>query len=191
MKPWLLGVIGVVWLLAVGVGLGTMFHYQTAAGAPGRPPSVWPANSRIPRVAGLSTVVLVAHPQCPCTRASIGELALLMARLHGQATAIVVFVRFPGFPEKWEETDLWQSAQSIPGVSVLSDPDGREAALFQAEASGQTMLYGAEGKLQFSGGITGSRGHSGDNAGRDRNRFTRDCRNLRGPGDICLRLFLA
>lgn len=29
-----------------------------------------------------------------------------------------------------------------------------------------SMLYGADGRLLFSGGITGSRGHSGDNEGR-------------------------
>ena len=32
--------------------------------------------------------------------------------------------------------------------------------------SGQTILYGADGTLLFSGGITGSRGHAGDNDGR-------------------------
>ena len=37
---------------------------------------------------------------------------------------------------------------------------------FGALASGQTMFYDADGTLQFSGGITASRGHSGDNAGR-------------------------
>jgi hypothetical protein len=32
--------------------------------------------------------------------------------------------------------------------------------------SGQTFLYDARGTLLFSGGITGARGHAGDNAGR-------------------------
>jgi hypothetical protein len=32
--------------------------------------------------------------------------------------------------------------------------------------SGQTVLYDNEGALLFSGGITGARGHAGDNAGR-------------------------
>jgi len=49
---------------------------------------------------------------------------------------------------------------------VLSDVSGTEARLFGAQASGQTMLYDAAGNLQFSGGITASRGHAGDSPGR-------------------------
>jgi hypothetical protein len=89
-----------------------------------------------------------------------------MTRLRNRATATVVFVRPNGVPAKWEETDLWYDAQQIPGANVVNDPGGKEAALFGAEASGQTMLYDANGELQFSGGVTASRGHSGDNAGR-------------------------
>jgi len=40
-----------------------------------------------------------------------------------------------------------------------------EARRFGVETSGQTLLYDAGGRLIFSGGITGSRGHAGDNAG--------------------------
>jgi hypothetical protein len=40
-----------------------------------------------------------------------------------------------------------------------------EAGRFGAETSGHTLLYGADGRLLFSGGITASRGHAGENAG--------------------------
>jgi len=89
-----------------------------------------------------------------------------MARLQNRVAATVVFVRPNGVPEKWEVTDLWHDAEQIPGVTAMNDPGGKEAALFGALASGQTMLYDAKGNLRFSGGITASRGHSGDNAGR-------------------------
>jgi len=49
---------------------------------------------------------------------------------------------------------------------VLTDEDGIEARSFGAVTSGQALLYSAQGRLLFSGGITESRGHSGDNAGR-------------------------
>ena len=39
-----------------------------------------------------------------------------------------------------------------------------QARRFGVETSGQTLLY-AGGSLAFSGGITGSRGHAGTNAG--------------------------
>ena len=157
---------GLLWLAIVGLGQRAMLNYDYIAARPSAPPAKWPANSKIPRIPGLPSIVLVAHPHCPCTRATIEELALLMTRVHGQASAAVVFVRPPGAPEDWEKTDLWRSAARIPGVTVVGDTDGREAARFGAQASGQTLLYSASGDLQFSGGITASRGHSGDNLGR-------------------------
>jgi hypothetical protein len=96
----------------------------------------------------------------------VGELALLMARCQDRLTAKVIIFRPKDFPDDWEKTDLWHSAAAIPGVSVFQDEDGQEARRFHATTSGQTLLYDAEGHLLFSGGITASRGHSGDNAGR-------------------------
>jgi hypothetical protein len=49
---------------------------------------------------------------------------------------------------------------------VRWDDAGREARRFNADTSGQTALYGRDGTLLFQGGITISRGHSGDNPGR-------------------------
>jgi hypothetical protein len=51
-------------------------------------------------------------------------------------------------------------------VSVRIDEAGREAARFGATTSGHVLLYDRGGRLRFSGGITASRGHVGDNAGR-------------------------
>jgi hypothetical protein len=48
---------------------------------------------------------------------------------------------------------------------VIFDPDGVEARRFGAETSGHTLLFAGDGRLLFSGGITASRGHAGDNAG--------------------------
>lgn len=163
---WAVALLAAAWLIAMALGQRVMLNYDYQAAAPGTPPAKWPRNSTVPHTEGLPTVVLVAHPHCPCTRATIDELARLMARLPNQATATVVFVRPRGLSEEWEKTDLWSSAARIPGVTVLSDIGGREASLFGAQASGQTMLYSAAGDLQFSGGITTSRGHSGDNLGR-------------------------
>jgi hypothetical protein len=162
----LLYAVGLLWLVGLGIGMRTMLNYEDGPASAGLPPKMWPSESRIQRTLGLPTIVVMAHPRCPCTKATIGELALLMARLQNRVTATVVFVRPNGVPEKWEETDLWHDAQQIPGVRVKNDPGGKEAALFGAQASGQAVLYDAAGQLQFSGGITASRGHSGDNAGR-------------------------
>lgn len=88
-----------------------------------------------------------------------------MAQSGDRMRAYVLFTQLQGTAAAPEELELWQSAANIPGVTVLSDEDGIETHLFNAATSGQTVLYSAAGRLLFSGGITESRGHFGDNAG--------------------------
>jgi hypothetical protein len=166
MRSLVIGICAAAWMGAVVFGQRVMLNYDYAPAAPGTPSSHWPTNSSLPRTEGLATIVVVAHPHCPCTRATIEELARLMAHVRNRATAVVVFVRPQGVSEDWTKTDLWASAARIPGVTPVIDTDDVEGTLFGAQASGQTMLYSATGELQFSGGITASRGHSGDNAGQ-------------------------
>jgi hypothetical protein len=108
---------------------------------------------------------MFAHPKCPCTRASIQELNRLLATCHDKTSVHVLFFRPKGEPPDWEETGLIKSAKAIPGVTVGLDYDGKIAKAFGVETSGFTVLYDPEGKLLFRGGITASRGHSGDNVG--------------------------
>ena len=143
-----------------------MLAYDNSPGIIAAAPTAWPAASHVSRQSGLPTLVMMVHPHCPCSRASIGELALLMAEMPGPVNARVLFVKPPGFSEKWEQTDLWNSAAMIPGVKVAVDNEGGEARLFGSQTSGQVMLYDISGQLIFKGGITSSRGHSGDNDGR-------------------------
>lgn len=154
------------WALMTVVGLGLLWNYENAPGPVSVPPSRWPPDSRIRPATDRATLIMLTHPHCPCTRASIGELDRLMAQAQGRVTAYVLFLKPAGSADDWERTDLWRSAASIPGVNVVVDDGGVEARRFHAVTSGQTALYDDEGRLLFSGGITGSRGHSGDNAGR-------------------------
>jgi hypothetical protein len=108
---------------------------------------------------------MLAHPRCPCTRASMSELAKIMARLQGKVRAYVLFLKPQDSGADWDDTDLRRSASEIPGVTVLSDLDGAEARRFGAETSGHTLLFDPGGQLLFSGGITESRGHAGGNDG--------------------------
>ncbi len=170
-KPWpkrirLLLPVTMLWLATVGCGLWLLWGYENTPGVAAQPPGDWPTDSRLQRAPDRATLVMLAHPHCPCTRASIGELAQLMAHAQGRVTAYVLFLKPAGFADDWEQTDLWQSAARIPGVTALIDDDGAEAQRFHAATSGQTILYNAAGRLQFSGGITSARGHAGDNAGR-------------------------
>lgn len=156
-----------LWLLAAGAGAWGLIRYENTPTSAGETPSRWPAESRIERLAGHSSLVMFVHPHCPCSRASIAELNRLLSHRQGPATVDVLFIRPKGVSDDWTETSLRKSAEAIPGVKVALDPEGREARRFGAESSGYVVLYSPDGQLLFSGGITGSRGHEGDNAGEN------------------------
>jgi hypothetical protein len=154
-----------VWLGLAGVGLSVLWAYDNAPGADATAPQLWPADTRLVRTDGQATLVFLAHPRCSCTRASIAELAEVLARATTRPRTHIVFIRPDGFEPNWEKTDLWRRAVALPGVTVTRDDAGLEAARFGAATSGQTLLYDAAGRLIFSGGITGSRAHEGENDG--------------------------
>ena len=155
------------WLLAVAIGFVWILNYQSTSGAAGMAPEHWPAGAQISLDSQRDTLVMFAHPQCPCTQASMEELNRLLARTEGKVAAQVLFFKPHNFPGDWVHTDLWKSAAAIPGVVVREDTNGVQARLFGAETSGYVLLYDTQGQLLFKGGITGSRGHAGDNAGED------------------------
>ena len=160
-------VFGVFWLLAAGVGFVWILNYQSTNGAAGIAPEHWPTGTQITLDSQRDTLVMFAHPQCPCTRASMEELNRLLARTEGKVVVQVFFFKPDKFSGDWVHSDLWKSAAAIPGVVVREDPNGAQARLFGAETSGDVLLYDTHGRLLFNGGITGSRGHAGDNAGEN------------------------
>lgn len=161
-----LPVVFALWAAAVGFGMHTLLAYALAPGPVTAAAAHWPASSRLPRSRTLPTIVVFAHPRCPCSRATVSELARLLTNRHGRVAAVVAVLRPDGVPRDWERTALWDAAAAIPGATVVADEGGHEAAAFGAAVSGQAMLYGTDGALQFAGGLTVARGHAGDNPGR-------------------------
>jgi hypothetical protein len=90
-----------------------------------------------------------------------------MTHCQDKVAARVCFLRTATIDMKSAETDNWREAARIPGVQVQCDDDGLEARQFGVETSGDTVLYAPTGQLLFHGGITISRGHAGDNPGRE------------------------
>jgi hypothetical protein len=156
-----------VWLPGVAYGFSVLWRYSTTPGHPASPPVKWPQQFEIQRKPTQATLLMFAHPQCGCSKASLGELAILMARAHGKVSANVLFYAPDDEPTTWAKTDLWETAEKIPGVTVKEDRDNSIARSFGVFTSGQTLVYDSEGRLIFNGGITASRGHAGDNYGRD------------------------
>lgn len=165
-RTFILSAVVLGWISAVIWGGWSLVRYATAPGAQKAAPMRWPAASGLVAAPGGDTLVMFVHPKCPCSRASVSELNVIMNAHRTGVSAIVVFLRPGGVEEDWTRTDLWNDVGSIPGTTRVVDDGGREADRFGALTSGQVVLYDPGGNLMFSGGITDSRGHAGDNVGR-------------------------
>ena len=163
----MLAAILAIWTPAVGFGFHKLLQYSYTPGRPAAAVPVWPVNPWVAPVRGRPTLLVFAHPLCPCSRATIGELARIMAIYRGRVSATVFFYAPSTKAPDWDRTDLWRDAAAIPGVCAADDRDGAAARLFGAFTSGETLLFGTDGRLAFHGGITPARGHDGDSSGRD------------------------
>jgi hypothetical protein len=167
-------IVGPIWLIAVLAGLAFIWQHADTPGTAAEAQAKWPSDSRVQLSDDGKTLVMFAHPHCPCTKASMAELERIVAQCNGkQATAEsrvtpwIVFYKPSTKEAGWEQTDLWRTAESIPGAHVLCDEDGAEAKRFDAKTSGQTFLFDKQGEGLFGGGITSARGHEGDSLGHD------------------------
>jgi len=156
----------VIWLSFITAASVFLIVYERSPGSASQSSATWPATTKVKRVSGNFTLVMFVHPKCPCTDATITELAVLMTRCR-QLRPSLLFIKPSGLIPNWEKTETWYRAKNIPGVTVFADDDSEEAKRFRATTSGQTMLYDPSGKLIFRGGITVGRGHEGDNQGLD------------------------
>jgi hypothetical protein len=159
-------IAGCLWFAIIAAGVSLLDWHENKPGIAAAAPTAWPRDSQIQLSDRGNTLVMFAHPRCPCTRASLGELEKIVARCPVGVTPWVVFYKPDQADENWDQTDQCATAAAIPTAHVVRDIDGAEARRFHAITSGQTMLYNQAGELLFSGGITMSRGHAGDNPGR-------------------------
>jgi hypothetical protein len=76
----------IVFILSLSLacaGMAALWLYSITAGKEGAPPGRWPESSSLQRTPGASTLVMFVHPRCPCSHASISELAVLLAPVFG------------------------------------------------------------------------------------------------------------
>ena len=126
------------------------------------------ANAPLSQAAAKKPMLIVfAHPECPCTMATIEQLDHIAADCYDHVDLKLVVYLPAKFEEKWTQGRLCQRASSIHGLTIERDEDGRIAKSYGVTTSGQTLLYSREGKLVFSGGITSERGHEGQSDGQD------------------------
>jgi hypothetical protein len=156
-----------LWLATVIGGAMLLNRHATTPGPQTDAPARWPVASRIGLSSSGATLLVFVHPHCPCTRATLGQLAEIMATCRDRVTAYALFVVPDGDDSNWAHNELWQTADAIPGVHAVVDAKAVEAARFGAQTSGLTLLFNQQGACLFSGGITAARGHAGDNAGQE------------------------
>ena len=84
MKRVMLVAAGVLWLAALAAAVTILLDYDHTPGAiTHAAPASWPAQTTLARVEGRPTLVVLLHPKCPCSRASVAVLAVLLARAPG------------------------------------------------------------------------------------------------------------
>ena len=154
-----------LWIAALVGGISATARWEGQPGDSFEAPSTWPSDASVSLTPGSWTLILFAHPRCPCTRASLHELERLVSRSDTPLSAHVLFCVPDGAPLGWEDSGLWSLAQAIPGLRVSEDAGGLEARRFGARTSGDVLLYDPDRKLRFHGGITLLRGHQGTSPG--------------------------
>jgi hypothetical protein len=155
-----------IWVITVGAAVRSIRAFESTPGRAADAPARWPASATVPRQPGTWTLVMLIHPHCSCSRASISELAAVVEMVpHGTRTYVLSYQPHE-FGPQWSHTDVWSAAQRLSRVRVITDVDGKEARRFGGYTSGQTFLFDPDGNRRFSGGITLLRGHAGLNSGR-------------------------
>src|SRR5207245_3540543 len=113
----LVWIAAAAWLAAVAGGFAILWKYKSTPAAEGAlAREQWPAASAVARGTSRPTLLLFAHPRCTCTRASLAELARMMARFHDRVDARVLFLSTTGGPTDWNAADLLTSGGRIPVV---------------------------------------------------------------------------
>ncbi|MCA9790500.1 MAG: hypothetical protein KC910_01845, partial [Candidatus Eremiobacteraeota bacterium] len=136
-----------------------LYAYESAPGEAGHPPLEWPRQSRLVLERDRDTVLLFVHPKCPCTVASIEEMQRLLACLPARPKVYVLLTTPVGVAPGWEEGLLQRMVTGSVSLDPIVDRGEVETKRFRVFTSGQVVVYDSQGRLQFCGGVTPSRGH--------------------------------
>src|SRR6185437_6987964 len=135
----------------MGAGLYAMIRYEQRPGPTGPAALAWPAESSLQKNPSGVTLIMSLHPMCSCSRASVAELARVVAHARQRMRVYVLAVVPETMPARdWERTSLLSDAREIPGVRTITDIGGVEAKRFGAQTSGHVSVYSADGRLLFS-----------------------------------------
>lgn len=162
-----LGMLGAaLWVVLLASGWLVLLRHEFTPARGVQQTESWPASTALPLDPLRPTLVLFVHRNCPCTRATLQELEQILTCAGERMRVHVVLASPEEASEDRVGAGIEVLARSLPGVQVRLDAEGVEARRFGVRTSGHSLLYDRQGRLLFSGGITESRGHVGENAGR-------------------------
>jgi len=165
-SPIAISLLAACWLLTIGLCMNGLARYSSTPSGTEVLPGQLPADSRIHTDPQRATLLVFLHPHCPCSRATVSELDRLLSQVSGRVNAYAVVIHPAETPADWYRTTLWHQVSGIRDLTTIVDAGCELTRRCRATVSGQTLLYGADGALQFRGGITVARGHEGDSPGR-------------------------
>ena len=164
-KRFIVGIV--LWGMLTATGFAALAVYCLTPGELGAPPH-WDSVSlpfTLPEEKHL--LVMAIHPKCPCTRASLGELARLIRFAEDKLTCQLLVYQPTNAAKGWQQTALVRSGKKITDTELFYDIKGKLASQLGMTTSGSVVLYSPNGAPVFYGGITVSRNHHGDNLGSD------------------------
>lgn len=142
--------MGVVWaVLAVSVIAGAL-EYDSR---PGEPPLRLPdATVAGP---GLWSLILMIHPDCPCTKATMRNLSTILESTRIPIKAEIVAAMPEGY--KGPRANL-AIARSIVKSDLVVMSESSASERFGARTSGHLFVFDPDRNLVYSGGLTPARG---------------------------------
>jgi hypothetical protein len=163
----LLTFLTLCWSAATALGFFLLERYKATPGQQATSNESWPADSVIQPEPGSYNFVLAINSHCPCSRATVTELAQILQGHERDVVLHALVYRPASFSEGWQDSALLADVKSISQARLTTDIDAREAERFGIYTSGGLVLFGPRGARLFQGGITQSRGHGGETAAHE------------------------
>ena len=161
-RAWLMAIL--LWLGLIAGGYAWLLRYSFAAGKTTTAPRRIPPSLATAAPSTRLQLFVALHPHCPCSRATVRELAKIASQRTEARDVIVLMYKPADKQDSWLEGALLDECRRM-NCRVRPDPDGKLAASLGSLTSGGVALYDADGRLRYQGGVTASRGHEGDNTG--------------------------
>lgn len=159
-----------LWLAALVGGLSVLHSYGGQDAPTDAVVNHWVDVSELGPTSDATTMLFFVHPKCPCTSASIDELAELLRELDASKRPdLRVVIRTPERSEialEWKEEALRGRLAALPNSTLIDDQGGAIARAFGANTSGLLLMFNDAGELTYRGGVTASRGHRGPSTAR-------------------------